>query len=153
MTNAEARFNNSLRPRKPEGSLGRTAQDGHLDSHIAPELWEPCWRHFLLYTWYTISFTTLAVFIQELHLKSLCMGMANRKAAKRLSRPIQWPTTESDRQPKTLCWWMLKPLKREYAGWSTRTRSQFSHSNSRVSRLCPRLYTRTRKHIPGQVSQ
>ena len=32
-TNAEAWFNNSLRPRKPEGSLGRTAQDGHLDSH------------------------------------------------------------------------------------------------------------------------
>ena len=40
MTNAEARFNNSLRPRKPEGSLGRTAQDGHLDSHTAPELYE-----------------------------------------------------------------------------------------------------------------
>ena len=39
MTNAEARFNNSLRPRKPEGSLGRTAQDGHLDSQTAPELW------------------------------------------------------------------------------------------------------------------
>ena len=39
MTNAEARFNKSLRPRKPEGSLGRTAQDGHLDSHTAPELW------------------------------------------------------------------------------------------------------------------
>ena len=38
MTNAEARFNNSLRPRKPEGSLGRTAQDGHLDSHTVPEL-------------------------------------------------------------------------------------------------------------------
>ena len=38
MTNAEARFNNSLFPRKPEGSLGRTAQDGHLDSHTAPEL-------------------------------------------------------------------------------------------------------------------
>ena len=38
MTNAEARFNNSLRPRKPEGSLGRTAQDGHLDSRTAPEL-------------------------------------------------------------------------------------------------------------------
>ena len=33
-------FNNSLRPRKPEGSLGRTAQDVHLDSHTAaPELW------------------------------------------------------------------------------------------------------------------
>jgi len=36
--NAEARFNNSLRPRKPEGSLGRTAQDVHLDAHTAPEL-------------------------------------------------------------------------------------------------------------------
>ena len=40
MTNAEARFIKSLRPRKPaEGSLGRTAQDVHLDSHTAPELW------------------------------------------------------------------------------------------------------------------
>ena len=38
VTNAEARFNNSLRPRKPEGSLGRTAQDVHLDSHTAAEL-------------------------------------------------------------------------------------------------------------------
>ena len=38
MTNAEARFSNSLRPRKPEGSLGRTAQDVHLDSDTAPEL-------------------------------------------------------------------------------------------------------------------
>ena len=40
MTNAEARCNKSLRPRKPEGSLGRTAQDIHLDSHTAPELWD-----------------------------------------------------------------------------------------------------------------
>ena len=40
MTNAEARFSKSLRPRKPEGSLGRTAQDVHLDSHTAPELCE-----------------------------------------------------------------------------------------------------------------
>ena len=42
MTNAEARFNNSLRPRKPEGSLGRTAQDVHLDFHTAPELSKYC---------------------------------------------------------------------------------------------------------------
>ena len=34
----KAQFNKSLRPRKPEGSLGRTAQDVHLDSHTAPEL-------------------------------------------------------------------------------------------------------------------
>ena len=33
-------FNKSLRRRKPEGSLGRTAQDVHLDSHTVPELWE-----------------------------------------------------------------------------------------------------------------
>ena len=39
MTNAEARFNKSLRPRKPVGLLERTAQDVHLDSHTAPELW------------------------------------------------------------------------------------------------------------------
>ena len=38
VTNAEAWFSNSLRPQKPEGSLGRTAQDVHLDSHTAPEL-------------------------------------------------------------------------------------------------------------------
>jgi len=42
VTNAEARFSNSLRPRKPEGSLGRTAQDVHLDSHTAPELSISC---------------------------------------------------------------------------------------------------------------
>ena len=36
VTNAEAWFSIALRPRKPEGSLGRTAQDGHLDSHTAP---------------------------------------------------------------------------------------------------------------------
>ena len=40
MTNAEAWFSIALRPRKPEGSLGRTAQDGLLDSHTAPELWQ-----------------------------------------------------------------------------------------------------------------
>ena len=38
VTSAEAWFNIALRPRKPEGSFGRTAQDGHLDSHTAPEL-------------------------------------------------------------------------------------------------------------------
>ena len=41
VTNAEARCNKSLRPRKPQGSLGRTAQDVHLDSNTAPELWKP----------------------------------------------------------------------------------------------------------------
>ena len=37
VTNAEAWFNIALCPRKPE----RTAQDGHLDSHTAPELCYP----------------------------------------------------------------------------------------------------------------
>ena len=40
VTNAEAWFNKSLRPQKPKGSLGRTAQDVHLNSHTAPELWQ-----------------------------------------------------------------------------------------------------------------
>ena len=35
---SRAWFNIALRPRKPEGSLGRTAQDVHIDSHTAPEL-------------------------------------------------------------------------------------------------------------------
>ena len=51
MTNAEARCNRSLRPRKPEGSLGRTAQDIHLDSHTAPKLWETA---HCLYNFYTV---------------------------------------------------------------------------------------------------
>ena len=38
MTNAEARFSVALRPQKPQGSLGRKAQDGHLDFHTAPDL-------------------------------------------------------------------------------------------------------------------
>ena len=38
MTNAEAWFSIALRSRKPRGSLGRTAQDVHLDFHTAPEL-------------------------------------------------------------------------------------------------------------------
>ena len=38
VTNAEARFNVALRPQKPQGSLGRKAQDGHLDFNTAPEL-------------------------------------------------------------------------------------------------------------------
>ena len=51
VTNAEGRFNIALRPRKPEGSLGRTAQDVHLDSHIAPELC--CLANFPLLVLYT----------------------------------------------------------------------------------------------------
>ena len=42
--------NIALRPRKPEGSLGRTAQDGHLDSHTAPEICDlPVLNFYLIY--------------------------------------------------------------------------------------------------------
>ena len=54
MTNAEAWFSESLRPRKPEGSLGRTAQDVHLDSHTAPELCEEVEEDMDLYTHNTV---------------------------------------------------------------------------------------------------
>ena len=36
VTNACAWFSVALRPQKPQGSLGRGAQDGHLDFHTAP---------------------------------------------------------------------------------------------------------------------
>ena len=51
-TNAWAWFSIALRQRKPEGSLGRTAQDGHLGFHTAPELrWRWRWRRWsLLYS-------------------------------------------------------------------------------------------------------
>ena len=38
VTSAEAWFSVALRPQKPQGSLGRKAQNGHLDFHTAPEL-------------------------------------------------------------------------------------------------------------------
>ena len=38
MTTDEAWFSVALRPQKPSGSLGRKAQDGHLDFHTTPEL-------------------------------------------------------------------------------------------------------------------
>ena len=41
VTSAQAWFNAALRPQKPYGSLGRGAQDGHLNSHTAPELCIP----------------------------------------------------------------------------------------------------------------
>ena len=41
MSNACAWFNVALRPQKPKGSLGRGAQDVHLDFHTAPELCFP----------------------------------------------------------------------------------------------------------------
>ena len=56
MTNAEARFNKSLRPRKPKGSLERTAQDVHLDSHTAPEL---RFFFFFFFFFYAMTLYTL----------------------------------------------------------------------------------------------
>ena len=64
ITNAEARFNNSLRPRKPEGSLGRTAQDVHLDSHTTPELWSNSDSDSLFTKFYNKESVSKAVSIQ-----------------------------------------------------------------------------------------
>ena len=58
MTSAEARFNIALRPQKPEGSLGWTAQDGNLSSHTAPEL---CGQQTLLFM---LKFVFNAKFLQ-----------------------------------------------------------------------------------------
>ena len=69
MTNAEAWFNTASRPRKPESSLGRTAQDGHLDSQTAGLNYEPCencrqrlhLQMTVIYCWCSV-FWFLAVF-------------------------------------------------------------------------------------------
>ena len=73
MTNAEARFNKSLRPRKPEGSLGRTAQDIHLDSHTAPELWSvvACSRFWVYGEQRYISLVCVCVCVCVMHSTSV----------------------------------------------------------------------------------
>ncbi len=60
MTNAEARFNKSLRPRKPEGSLGRTAQDVHLDSHTTPELCVHLSHHYVVKSQRVLAFLSFS---------------------------------------------------------------------------------------------
>ena len=69
MTNAEARCNKSLRPRKPEGSLGRTAQDVHLDSHTAPELCATTRAESFLYIYIFLPPLTLAQAAPDLDLE------------------------------------------------------------------------------------
>ena len=66
MTNAEARFNKSLRPRKPEGSLGWTAQDVHLDSHTAPELCDLFYTVSALYRLNTIFSVVIRALLLEI---------------------------------------------------------------------------------------
>ena len=71
MTNAEAWCNKSLRPRKPEGSLGRTAQDVHLDSHTAPEL---CFHNGLSAAFCSIFIVgQMLTFVALPQLDSLCV--------------------------------------------------------------------------------
>ena len=69
VTNAEARFNKSLRPRKPEGSLGRTAQDVHLDSNTAPELCERFGSLFPVY----LCLGTKLMQVDHLAVHIMCM--------------------------------------------------------------------------------
>ena len=74
MTNAEARFNKSLRPRKPEGSLGRTAQDVHLDSHTAPELCYGGGGRGILYTYcYTVTTRMTTVHLKWAAMRAILM--------------------------------------------------------------------------------
>ena len=67
MTNAEAGFNNSLSPRKPEGSLGRTAQDDHLDSHTAPDLCPSLFNKLVIYSSLTLTTRQPRMIILLLH--------------------------------------------------------------------------------------
>ena len=97
MTSAEARFNKSLRPRKPEVSLGRTAQDVHLDSHTAPELQvHSC-------TFIAVLLTDTGRLAAKLHAR-LCCGYNFR-----LQRPavrgvgVTWGERERERERECVC--------------------------------------------------
>ena len=68
MTNAEARFNKSLCPRKPKGSLGQPAQNVHLNSHTAPELWQ-IFGNLYVYT-YSRKSTVSGVYKPDAHISS-----------------------------------------------------------------------------------
>ena len=88
MTNAEARCNKSLRPRKPEGSLGRTAQDVHLDSHTAPELCATLNQPFCFYSRNDVCFTMArgsasCVRPKQCDVIADCRGREERGKAKR----------------------------------------------------------------------
>ena len=70
MTNAEAWFNKSLRPRKPEDSLGRTAQDVHLDSHTAPNYdFDASRFEWLIYTNQRLETTGVHMHDEQIKLK------------------------------------------------------------------------------------
>ena len=87
VTNAEAWFNNSLRPRKPEGSLGRTAQDVHLDSHNSSWTMFYLWFDELTFTCGLIKWLLMNWFLLvfqwtdfDLHFNELtytCTSMSN----------------------------------------------------------------------------
>ena len=49
-----------------EGSLGRTAQDSHLDSHTAPELWQNSNNDCLFYACFKVQYPNVAGVLEEM---------------------------------------------------------------------------------------
>ena len=82
-TNAEAWFNIALRPWKPERSLGQTAQDGHLDSHTAPELWYFLQVSFNLKVWMVWFKKQTGVVVYRLPFESVEGIVKHRKGTKK----------------------------------------------------------------------
>ena len=68
------------RPRKPEGSLERTAQEVHLDSHTAPEL---------LVDWLMIAYIALSIFrsLEQTHCPCMWFYMPEWLAISRFEYP------------------------------------------------------------------
>ena len=86
-TNAWAWLSIALRPRKPEGSLGRTAQDGQLDSHTASELW--CDLEQILFA---VFHCLLQVFAKS---AALVIYGEGRKPGKKATKQVSWPLLET----------------------------------------------------------
>ena len=113
MTSTEAWFNRALCPRKPEGSLGRTAQDGHLDSHTVPDL---CLRPDSSSSSYhndsktAIQTTTMIPTLSSSNTWSNTWlreqltnqpGQSKRKEKRGINTQLSWQTVASVGPPKT----------------------------------------------------
>ena len=70
VTNAEARFNKSFRPRKPEGSLGRTARTATstLTQLLNSVFYSIC---VLMFMYYTMCCFTSVLYAAERHISVL----------------------------------------------------------------------------------
>ena len=118
-TNAWAWFSKSLRPRKPEGSLGRTAQDVHLDSHTVPEL------------------CRTKNSAREIYISLLLPAKL----------PTACYKTFYPRSQLTFKWWRVDRIASQGEMWNEL--SQFEKPNKSKSKMAARVQRKKSKHASG----